>query len=98
VSYKTGELVCFFWIVLFSFLLIVGEVAVSANIFESCGDEVVVPLSSHGTCTLLYNAQGETATVTYRGVAHDLPPRHALFFNKGTMGPFPSDSLALTPF
>lgn len=61
-----------------------GEVAVSATVFESKGDEeILVPLSSRGTSTLLYNTQGETATITYRDQVLELPHNHALIFNKG---------------
>ena len=58
--------------------------AVSANVFESKDDDdIVIPLSSRGTCTLLYNTQGETAEITYNGNSIQLPVDHVIIFNKG---------------
>jgi len=69
-----------------------GEVAVSANVFESKDDDdIVIPLSSRGTCTLLYNTQGETAEITYNGNSIQLPVNHVIIFNKDLSFDEPED-------
>ena len=63
-------------------LIKIDEVVVSATVFESKLDQVVVPLDSE-SCTILYNTKGDTATVTYNGTDYELPFRHAIIFNQG---------------